>query len=550
MKSAGQEAVIAGVIAWYAAVYLIVRPLADAPVIDGWIYSHAVRLFAATGRLRFAGFTEAMPAAQVLYGAAWGRLFGASEVSLDLSVACLGAIGAILLYPLLIRCGAGRAEAAIASGLLVANPCYLFLSFSFMTDIPFLVLTIAAMLAFAKAEPPSGSFWLWVCTLLSIAAFMIRPFAAAAIAGFAGAAIICDLRAYKLDRRWLKRAANRLAPFCFAAAACAAVWTWLMVMQARPWRLEHRARLVGYFFTVGVATYIRAGILGPLLYLGIVLSPLAILQLTAVGVRRAAGIVATIFIAAWILIRLDPKPPATPELSCFGGWSNALLLRGLPTHFQWHGAGNWIAVALGSAGAAGLIAAVPHAWPRLNRAGAAMVIAAACYWAAMIPLWLFNDRYYLFLVPAAASILALTPIRSQRRALAAIGLTAIMGIASAAGLYDYQRGLGAVIAARDALEREGVPRPQIDAGYSLNGADLYHFADQAQAEESFERERGIPMITSSALDEYTIAAAPIAGTEIVRRLDWPGVCGSARRTLYVLRRRDVTSAPGKSSPAK
>src|SRR5208282_4961396 len=175
----------------------IVRPLADAPVIDAWIYSHAVRLFAATGRLRFAGFTEAMPVAQVLYGAAWGRLFGASEVSLDLSVACLGAIGAILLYPLLIRCGAGRAEAAIASGLLVANPCYLFLSFSFMTDIPFLVLMIAAMLAFAKAEPPSGSFWLWVCTLLSIAAFMIRPFAAAAIAGFAGATMIYDLRAHK-----------------------------------------------------------------------------------------------------------------------------------------------------------------------------------------------------------------------------------------------------------------------------------------------------------------------------------------------------------------
>ncbi len=554
MKRAGQGAVIAGVVAWYAAVYLIVRPLADAPVIDAWIYSHAVRLFAATGRLRFGGFTEAMPVAQVLYGAAWGRLFGASEVSLDLSVAGLGAIGAILLYPLLIRCGAGRAEAAIASGLLIANPCYLFLSFSFMTDIPFLVLMIAATLAFAKAEPPSGRLWLWVCALLSIAAFMIRPFAAAAIAGFAGATMIYDLRGHKLDRRWLKRAANRLAPFCFAAAACAAVWIWLMVMQAPPFRLEQRTRLIGYFFTVGVATYMRAGILGPLLYLGVVLSPLAlvqVVQLPAAGLRRAAGIIATIFIAACVLIRLDPIPPATPELSCFGGWSNALVLRGLPDRFQWQGAGNWIAVALGSIGAAGLIMAARRAWPRLNRAGGALIIAAACYWAGTIPLWLFNDRYYLFLVPAAALILALSPIRSQRLAVpAAICLTAIMGIVSAAGLYDYQRGLGAVIAARDALEGEGVPRPQIDAGYSLNGADLYRFADQAEVEDSFEREQGIPMITSSALDEYTIAAAPIAGTEIVRRLDWPGVCGGGRRALYVLRRTGVTSTPGKSSPVK
>ena len=171
-RSVWPAAVTASVIAWYAAVYLVIRPLTDAPVIDGWIYSHAVRLFAATGRLRFAGFTEAMPAAQVLYGAAWGGLFGAGEASLDLSVALLGAIGAILFYALLLRCGAGRAEAALATGLLVSNPCYLFLSFSFMTDVPFLVLTIAAMLAFAKAEPPSRR--LWVCAALSVAAFMIR----------------------------------------------------------------------------------------------------------------------------------------------------------------------------------------------------------------------------------------------------------------------------------------------------------------------------------------------------------------------------------------
>ena len=148
-------------------------------------------------------------------------------------------------------------------------------------------------------------------------------------------------------------------------------------------------------------------------------------------------------------------------------------------------------------------------------------------------------------------MLALTPLRSRSLAIpAALAMTAIMGIASTAGLYDYQRGLGAVIAARDALEREGVPRPQIDAGYSLNGADLYHFADQAEAQDSLEREQGIPMITSSALDDYTIAAAPITGTEIVRRLDWPGACGSSRRDLYVLRRTNVTSTHGESPPVK
>ena len=76
-------------------------------------------------------------------------------------------------------------------------------------------------------------------------------------------------------------------------------------------------------------------------------------------------------------------------------------------------------------------------------------------------------------------------------------MTAAMGFTSMAGLYDYQRGLAAVIAARDALEREGVPRTKIDAGYSPNGADLYRFADQPEEEDSIERQQGIPMITSS-----------------------------------------------------
>src|SRR5271168_1228305 len=84
-------AACAMVLGWYLLVYLIVRPLADAPVVDSWVYSHAVDIFTHTGSIRFAGYSQATPALQVLYGAGWSRLFGASPASLDLSVAILGA---------------------------------------------------------------------------------------------------------------------------------------------------------------------------------------------------------------------------------------------------------------------------------------------------------------------------------------------------------------------------------------------------------------------------------------------------------------------------
>jgi len=38
------------------------------------------------------------------------------------------------------------------------------------------------------------------------------------------------------------------------------------------------------------------------------------------------------------------------------------------------------------------------------------VIAAAAYWAVTIPLWFYNDRYYLVMVPAVAIVLAVAPL--------------------------------------------------------------------------------------------------------------------------------------------
>src|SRR5437879_4346103 len=120
------------IVTWYGIVYLAIRPLTAAPVGDSWVYEHAVAHFNRTREIQFAGFTQAQPAAQVLYGVAWSRLFGDSSRSLDIATALLGILGGVLFYSLVRRCG-GRPEIAlVATALLICNPCYLFLSFTFM----------------------------------------------------------------------------------------------------------------------------------------------------------------------------------------------------------------------------------------------------------------------------------------------------------------------------------------------------------------------------------------------------------------------------------
>lgn len=518
------------VVGWYAFTLAVLHPLANGPVADSWIYAESVRWFRASGEFRFPGYTETMPVAQIIFGAGWGSIFGTGAVSLDLANVFLGILGALILYALAIRCGARSWQALAAAGVLICNPCYLFLSFSFMSEIGFLAALLGSHLAFAKAEGDRQVRYLWLSAILAVIAFAVRPFGGAVILGSIGAILIFDA-----SRATKTQLASMLVPFAFALLACALIWGWLTVLRATPWKLAQREVNFAHLFEVPMREYLRMGILGPLLYLGIVLSPMALLRVCAKDTGRTISLGGGIFILTVILVRTGIPLPSTPEMSCFGGWSNALILRGMPNRFEWQDGGRYVLMLLGSIGGTGLIFAAIDVIPRLTRASAAVLVTAGIYWVAMIPLWFFNDRYFLVLVPAGALLLALAPLPQKFSAqVASLATTAIMGLMSLGGVYSYQRGLASVIAARDMLESRGISRASIDAGYELNGLDLYRFAREGG--ESSAEAAHIPMITSAKVAEYTIAALPFPGTEIIGIISQPGPFGIGSHPLYVLRR--------------
>ena len=549
---------VAAVVGWYVFALAVLLPLTDAPVVDSWLYGAAVRRYLRTGEIRFAGFTQAMAVAQVIYGAAWGRIFGANAVSLDLSIATLAVICCIVFYALLRKCGARSWQALAATALLACNPCFTFLSFSFMTEIPFLTMLLAAHLAFANADGPRQQRWLWLAAMFAVIDFLVRPFGAMAIAGCVGAVVLYNSgipgtrlfsrRSPVLEPRQLVRV---LAPFAVALIACAAIWIWLTVLSPKPWDLARDESHFAWLLRVPIANYLRAGVLGPLLYLGTVLAPTALLQLATPRWRRVAWAGAAVFASALVLMQLDDRLPVTPEYSCFGGWHNVLLLRGMSNRFFWASGWQYAFLAVASFGSAGLLVAFGDIYLRMRRAAAAVVIGALVYWAATIPLWFYNDRYYLVLVPAGATVLALSRLPRSRIVMSAgFAMTLAMGLIALGGTYSYQRGLAAILAARNALEREGVPRSSIDAGYSLNGEDLYRYPKHGI--ETMKLEAGIPMITSQQVDEYTIASEPIPGTVIVRRIRWPGPFGLGHRFIYLVKKpaaRPRDTGNDRSGPA-
>lgn len=515
-------------------VWLMVRPLTNAPVVDSWVYAAAARHFEHTGVLRFAGFMDAMPVAQIVLGAWWMRIFGSGYASLDLMLAAVGAAGALMFFMLALRCGAGRGEAALATALIVCNPYYLFLSFSFMTDVAFIAMMVAALLAFSRFDGSESTRWLWIAAALTVGAFLVRPFAGAIAAGCAGALIVFDFNPARTTRADWPRLVRELAPFVAAVALCAAVWCWLTILRPPPWDLLNRSRRLKEVFAVAPGIYILGGVLGPALDLGILLSPLAILQWRRERMREGAVIAAAIFLVTWILVR-EHLFSLQPQLSCFGGWRNALVLRGMPSRYHWTDWKRLGEVAWGSVGATGIFFAARDAAARFGRSATAVALTAFVYWLAMLPLWLFANRYYLVLLPAGALTLAMVPMPRGRVArLAGVAMALAIGWVAIAGVYDCQRGMGAVMDARDWLLDRGVPRQEIDAGYPLDGQDLYRYPRAGI--DTQKMEMGIPMLTSARLASYTIAVKPLAGTEIIRRYRWQGLFGFGTREIYVLRR--------------
>src|SRR5208282_334431 len=262
MRRAGWAAA-AAVIGWYVFALWILHPLTDAPVVDSWLYTSAVRRFLRTGEIRFAGFTQAMPVAQVIYGVAWSHAFGANSVSLEISVVAMAVLCGVMFHALAIKCGAQRWQALAATGLLICNPCFTFLSFSFMTEIPFLTMLVAAHLAFARAGGRREHWWLWLAAAMAVIAFMIRPFGAMAIAGCGGAMILGEYNAWRDGtNNWDRaRLVKLFTPLGAALAVCTWLWIWLTVLGPKPWDLQINENHFYYIFRVPLVSYLRAGVL-------------------------------------------------------------------------------------------------------------------------------------------------------------------------------------------------------------------------------------------------------------------------------------------------
>src|SRR5439155_7796055 len=125
----------------FACLLVVVPPVRAFPITDDWTYVRSVPHLL---DLTYAPDEAAQATAlgHVAWGALFSALFGQSFTVLTVANLVMGMAGVVIFYLLLRRLNVVPSYALLGAALLGFNPIYVYLSYTFMTDITFLVYVL------------------------------------------------------------------------------------------------------------------------------------------------------------------------------------------------------------------------------------------------------------------------------------------------------------------------------------------------------------------------------------------------------------------------
>lgn len=521
---------------WCVAV-AVAEPHGNFPLNDDWSFALTVRHFLESGDFRPTGWA-AMP---MLTNVLWGALFCLpNECSFDalrLSTQVMGLVGAIATYGLLRMLNRSRTLALFAALVLGLNPIYFALANSFMTDVPFVAISLVATVFFVRCLQRDSTVDLAIATAIAIVATLSRQLAIALPAAFAVVAL--------LQRRpGLGNLLRALLPFIVCAGMLALFDRWLGDSGRMPALYHDKSdRLIANLHNPRLPVLVATNLYVALLYLGWFLAPVLPFSMAAVwrSCRKPLVTFLPAFLALLVvmvagfdlLIGWGRLMPLSKNIVVESGIGPLLLrdtyilkLRSvpvLPTVF-WQGV--TIVGMVGASAVAVCTLAVRLLPGRKMQGGATgsavwlfLLLTAAAY---LLPLLVagFFDRYLLFVMPllvAAMSIGWTEQAAASRRApVARTSVAAIFMVALAAygvlGTHDtlaWNRARWSLLQGLMDTGRAG-PR-DIDGGFEFNGLYLY---DPAKPMNSGS---GKPSWWWVERDEYVVAFGAIPGYEVVGR---------------------------------
>jgi len=545
---------------WFVAVAMAIGVYRNIPVIDDWTYAWSVERLIHDGRIEVLDWSAVYPLAHSLWGAAWSLVLGFSFTTLRLSTLALSLLATCALY-LILRELEARPRIALLGALTVAaNPVFLLLSSSFMTDVPFVASTLMALLCYTRAMSRGQIHLVWWGGAWACLALLDRQ-----------VAIVTPLAALPLlmshPRGEPKRSAVLLALGTTGVAmlVCSLVMMSLVKPTGEMVKLVDRLQ---YVLSIPVARYLTTN-----LYILSTMAFYALPALLAMATvrslwRRPALFVVTLSLAAIMLvfageIPVPLRPGNTWTLAEVGG-SRGLVNGQLPPLDM-----TTIEIVLRGAGLLAFgLALMSLIWPEGHAAHGARTAFAwrpvvhrllvAAKTIAMTPrmplviyliayllianvLWFYNDRYLIVALPVLVA-LALGGRQHgaevPRLAWIAVAIFATVAVVGTRDALRFNQGL------RDswqALVDSGVRPSDIDAGYAWNGWWLYAHPENLAKGMTVQ---DVPWITTERRSTYILSTSALAGYDVAREVAWTDDApwpGPDR--LLVLKRALVEESP-------
>ena len=475
-----------------AALVTLVPPMGEFPVDDDWDYARAVQTLIEQGRPGVSVSVSASLVLQTYWGGLFAHLFGFSHTTLRISTLVLAGGGALAFY-LVLREQLDSERALLGALLLLVNPLYVFLSYSFMTDVPFLSLALWALFCYVRAlrtaRPRLG--WLAAGSALAGGAFLIRQVAGTLpLAALAGLLLTAGWRTATRPRHLLAV----LVPFLPAVLYGA-----YFDAQRGPVRQEPLVPTLAFWAQhgPGLLGVALARLAGAASTLGLFTLPLSLAALggwPALGLRRwqrrlAVALLFALAAGFTVRIALFRKSPLFPHLSDVITRHGFLISNTTsPQSIVIPASAQLVVTILALVGAALLMVAVAAAFSgAAGRGPAAVVLLFGLLAIGLTVVYYgFYDRYLLPALPAG--ILAALAFRRPRwgRALALEG-AALLVAWCIWWERDYLERQAAVWQAGQALVERGISPEEIDGGYEWDGwfrgnAAIASAAERAQAD--------------------------------------------------------------------
>lgn len=524
---------IAAMLAFY---FVFVPPAPNAPLNDDWTYAQSVQHLLNDGQLRASDSTFALSVPQTYLGALFARLTGSfSFISLRWSTLLCAVICCLVLYDLLRQLGLHHAEGMLGVLVLLVNPIFINLTYTFMSDIFFLALMLLSLTCYARGFQRRSNAWLLIGSVVAACAYLERQLGFLLPVGV-GAAWV--LRERRLDWRpvLLMGAVPVLAVIGFQM--------WLGV-TGKSWAPEMLAvgSTLGFLTTPvsWITIVIRA--LWSATYLGIFTLPALIAWLISRCSFRSTHRQVALF-AAWLIVLgatsvafVATNRISFPQLQNIISHSGlgAIILPGIKEELIPPG---WLWLITLIAPLAGAVQATLWTegiirWRRESGSfGAGLIFVSAAVFLATILFAFFFDRYLLPLVPCAAYLVLRRMRLSRVGWLAAATVSAAFMLYTLLGMSDYLGWTTARWNAAEKLVAQGVAPESIDGGIEWVG---WHEFETALP---IARASGDMLAWTKVNPKvYLLAFEGQPGYEIVAVVTYPKLLTNQTGHIFVLRRQ-------------